>query len=226
MTLRALLILLLLVACGRPLTETETAFVRSLQGDQLDTSRVRLIEGAPVAAVTFRRKARPRVACRERILPPIKDEIITSKPAAVTLFNRVFVVRDWYLADYLDAYPERLVLLEAMLFAHEMTHVWQWQNRARTGYSPMQAAVEHGSIDDPYLFDLDTSSDFLSYGFEQQGAIVEEYVCCRALAPGAARTRRLHDMLSGAFPVSELPKLRESDVYLPWPGAELDGICS
>lgn len=226
MTLRAILILLLLAACGRPLTETETAFVRSLQGDQLDTSRVRLVEGAPVAAVTFRRKARPRVACRERILPPIKDEIITSKPAAVTLFNRIFVVRDWYLVDYLDAYPERLVLVEAMLFAHEMTHVWQWQNRARTGYSPMQAAAEHGSIDDPYLFDLDTSPDFLSYGFEQQGAIVEEYVCCRALAPEAARTRRLHDMLSGAFPVSELPKMRESDVYLPWRGAELDGICS
>lgn len=23
-----------------------------------------------------------------------------------------------------------------MLFAHEMTHVWQWQNRDRTGYTP------------------------------------------------------------------------------------------
>ena len=226
MILRLFLILVLLCSCGRPLTETEEAFIQGLQGEQLDTSRVRLVKGAPVAAVTFRRKARPRVACRERIMPPIKEEIVTSKPAAVTLFNRVYFVKNWYLDDYLRDYPERLYLVESMLLAHEMTHVWQWQNRARTGYSPMRAAAEHGSVDDPYLFDLDEAPDFLSYGFEQQGAIVEEYVCCRALAPDAARSKRLHTMLSGAFPVSDLPTVRESDVYLPWRGAELEGICS
>jgi hypothetical protein len=127
----------------------------------------------------------------------------------------------------LQDYPERLNLVQSMLLAHELTHVWQWQNRARTGYSPWRAAAEHGRIDDPYLFDLDSSPDFLSYGFEQQGAIVEEYVCCRALAPDAARTKRLHRMLKDAFPVTDLPGARrESDVYLPWRGAELDGICN
>lgn len=226
MILRLFIILILLTACGRPLTETEEAFVRGLQGDQLDTSRIRLIKGAPVAAVTFRRKARPRVACRERIMPPIKEEVVTSKPAAVTLFNRVYFVKNWYLDDYLRDYPERLYLVESMLLAHEVTHVWQWQNRVRTGYTPMHAAAEHGNVDDPYLFDLDEAPDFLSYGFEQQGAIVEEYVCCRALAPDAARTKRLHSMLSDTFPVSDLPRARESDVFLPWSGAELDGICS
>lgn len=226
MILRAFLILILLCSCGRPLTETEDAFARALQGNQLDTSRVRLIEGAPVAAVTFRRKPRPRVACRERILPEIKDEVVTSKPAAVTLFNRVYFVKKWYLEDYLRDYPERLYLVESMLLAHELTHVWQWQNRARTGYTPMRAAAEHGSVEDPYLFDLDGAPEFLSYGFEQQGAIVEEYVCCRALAPDAPRTKRLHNMLSGAFPVSDLPPAREHDVFLPWRGAELGGICS
>jgi len=227
MILRVFLILVVLTGCGRPLTETETRFAESLQGAQLDTDRVRLVEGAPVAAVTFRRKARPRLACRERILPPIKDEIVTSKPAAVTLFNRVYFARDWYLDDYFPGYPDRVHLIAAMLLAHELTHVWQWQNRARTGYSPMRAAAEHGSIDDPYLFDLEGAPDFLSYGFEQQGAIVEEYVCCRALAPDAARTLRLHSMLKGAFPVSDLPGAqRESDVHLPWKGAELKGICS
>lgn len=226
MILRLLLILILLTSCGRPLTETEKAFVRGLQGNQLDTARIRIVKGAPVAAVTFRRNARPRVACRERIMPPIREKVVTSKPAAVTLFNSVYFVRNWYLEDYLRDYPERLYLVESMLLAHEMTHVWQWQNRARTGYTPMHAAAEHGSIDDPYLFDLDGAPDFLSYGFEQQGAIVEEYVCCRALAPNAARTKRLHTMLSGAFPVSDLPPARESDVFLPWRGAELGGICS
>ncbi|MEY8831383.1 hypothetical protein AB9K34_23680 [Sedimentitalea sp. XS_ASV28] len=226
MILRLFLILALVSSCGRPLTETEAAFIRGLQGEELDTSRVRIVRGAPVAAVTFRRKARPRVACRERILPPVKEEIVTTKPAAVALFNHVYFVKDWYLDDYMRDYPERLYLVQSMLLAHEMTHVWQWQNRARTGYSPLRAAAEHGSVDDPYLFELNDVPDFLSYGYEQQGAIVEEYVCCRALAPDAARTRRLHDMLSGAFPVSDLPASRESDVYLPWRDAELAGICS
>jgi hypothetical protein len=227
MMLRLFLILVLLSGCGRPLTESEATFARTLKGEQLNTSRVRLVEGAPVSAVTFQRKARPRLACRERILPPVKEEIVTSTPAAVTLFNRVYFARKWYLDDYLQDYPERLNLVQSMLLAHELTHVWQWQNRARTGYSPWRAAAEHGRIDDPYLFDLDSSPDFLSYGFEQQGAIVEEYVCCRALAPDAARTKRLHRMLKDAFPVTDLPGARrESDVYLPWRGAELDGICN
>lgn len=228
--LRALLCLALvglvaLVGCGRPLTPTEIAFANRLQGGAMDLSRVRLVEGAPLAPVTFRRKARPRVSCRERIMPPPKDEIVTAKPAAVTLFNRILFTRDWYLENYAPDYPDRLYLVEAMLFAHEMTHVWQWQNRARTGYSPLRAASEHGSGSDPYLFDLASTADFLDFGYEQQGAIVEEYVCCRAVAPQAARTKRLHHMLRGAFPVADLPHSRESDVLLPWRGVDLAGIC-
>lgn len=226
MILRAVLILLLLAGCGRPLTETERSFASRLQGDALDLDRVRLVRGAPVGSITFQRKPRPRLTCRERILPPAKGEIVTSSPAAVTLFNRIFFSRDWYTGNYLPAYPERMYLSEAMLLAHELTHVWQWQNRERTGYTPLLAAAEHRRSEDPYLFELDSAPEFLSYGYEQQGAIVEEYVCCRALAPDAARTRRLHRMLRGVFPVADLPGTRrESDVYLPWKDAELAGIC-
>ncbi|MDP5217876.1 hypothetical protein Q5Y75_11660 [Ruegeria sp. 2205SS24-7] len=225
MFLRLLVILFLVAACGRPLTETEKDFAARIHGDALDLDRVRLVEGAPVGSVTFQRKPRPRVTCRERILPPVKEEIVTSKPAAVALFNHVLFTRDWYLEDYAQEYPDRLHLVQAMLFAHELTHVWQWQNRRKTGYHPLRAAAEHGRTNDPYLFDLDETPNFLDYGFEQQGTIVEEYVCCRALAPDAARTARLHKMLSAAFPVSDLPKVRESDVYLPWDGVEIEGIC-
>ena len=225
MILRAFLIAVLLSGCGRRLTGTEVEFASRIHGAALDLAQVRLVEGAPVGNVTFKRKARPRVSCRERILPPPKEEIVTTKPAAVTLFNTVYFARDWYVKNYLPAYPERLYLIEAMLLAHELTHVWQWQNRARTGYHPLRAAAEHGNSDDPYLFDLDGAPAFLRYGYEQQGAIVEEYVCCRALAPEAARTKRLHAMLKGAFPVSDLPQSRESEVYLPWNQAELRGIC-
>lgn len=226
MILRVLVFILLFVsACGRPLTESEMAFAAKIQGDELDLSRVRLVEGAPVGSITFKRKPRPRVTCRERILPPAKEEIVTAKPAAVALFNKVFFTKDWYLENYLPDYPDRIYLIESMLFAHELTHVWQWQNRDKTGYHPLRAAAEHTQSDDPYLFDLDNSADFLSYGYEQQASIVEEYVCCRALAPKAPRTKRLQTMLTGAFPVSELPQSRESDVYLPWKDADLTGIC-
>lgn len=222
---RLFLILLLVAACGRPLTDTERAFAARIQGAELDLDRVRLAAGAPLGSVTFRHVPRPRVTCRERILPPVKAEIVTASPAAVTLFNTVLFTNDWYLDNYVPDYPDKLHLIEAMLLAHELTHVWQWQNRDKTGYHPLEAAAEHGRSDDPYLFDLRTAPNFLDYGYEQQGAIVEEYVCCRALAPTAPRTRRLHDMLRAAMPVSDLPQSRESDVFLPWKGVTLPGIC-
>lgn len=228
MILRAFVTLLLLGACGRALTESEMAFATVIQGDQVAQSRVRLVEGAPLSSVTYRRKARPRVSCRERIFPPSKDEIVTVTPAAMTLFNKVLFSKDWYVDDYLPDFPNRLYLVQAMLFAHELTHVWQWQNRDRTRYHPLRAVVEQINNDDPYLFNLAEAPDFLDYGYEQQGAIVEEYICCRALAPSAARTDRLHSMLKGAFPVADLPRdgEREWDVYLPWKGADLKGICT
>lgn len=220
-----LLSLLVLAACGRPLTEQERALAAQIQGSSLDAGRVRLVEGSPAAAVTFRRQPRPRTSCREKILPPVEAEVVTVTPAAVVLFNRIFFSRDWYLDDYVPEYPEKLHLIEAMLLAHELTHIWQWQNRKTTGYHPLKAAAEHSASPDPYLFDLETKSAFLDFGYEQQGAIIEEYVCCRALAPKAPRTKRLHTMISGAMPLSPLPQSREHDVYLPWRGVELPGIC-
>ncbi|MEL6099954.1 MAG: hypothetical protein AAFV87_06120 [Pseudomonadota bacterium] len=225
MRLFLIALLVVLTACGRPMTEAEKAFASTIQGDALDTGRVRLIDGAPTRAVTFRRPARPRTTCRERILPPPEDEIVTSKPAAVAIWNRVLFDRDWYLDDYLPDYPDEIGLIAAMLLAHELTHIWQWQNRARTGYSPLRAATEHRFDDDPYLFDLTREPRFLDYGFEQQGAIVEEFVCCRALAPQADRTKRLHALIAQEMPVAPLPQSRTSDVRLPWKGVELKGIC-
>ncbi|MGV6847007.1 MAG: hypothetical protein ACWA5A_01380 [Marinibacterium sp.] len=220
------LVAVVLTGCGRPLTGTEAAFAAQIHGDTLNASRVRLVDGALVGEITFVRKPRPRLTCRERLLPPAKEELVTVRPAAVTLFNRIFFSKDWYLDDYAPGYPDRLHIVEAMLLAHELTHVWQWQNRKLTGYHPLKAAVEHQQSDDPYLFDFSTPRNFLSYGYEQQGTIVEEYVCCRSLAPKAARTKRLHEMLSAVFDVAPLPESgRERDVYLPWKGAKIGGIC-
>ena len=103
--------------------------------------------------------------------------------------------------------------------------IWQWQNRKTTGYNPLRAASEHSAGGDPYLFDIATEPQFSDFGFEQQGAIVEEFVCCRALAPQAPRTKRLHKLVASAMPVAALPQSRQHDVRLPWDGVELNGIC-
>lgn len=223
---RALVLLLLLASCGRPLTDNEQAFAHTLTGDTLNFASVRLHDGAPSRAVTMTRKARPRTTCRERILPPEKvGEVITTKPAAIAAFNTVLFDKDWYLDDYLPDYPDKVSLIAAMIFSHELTHVWQWQNRATTGYNPLRAALEHGGMADPYLFDLQAEPKFNDFAFEQQGAIVEEFVCCRALAPEASRTKRLHALISQAMPVEPLPQSRAYAVRMPWDGVELNGIC-
>ncbi len=222
----ALLLLLILAACGRPLTVTERAFAQGIHGPTLDYDRVRLHDGAPTRAVTFDRKPRPRTTCREQIFPPPPpDETrITTKPAAVAIYNRVLFDKDWYLDDYLPDYPDRIGLVAAMLFAHELTHVWQWQNRRTTGYSPLRAAYEHQVSDDPYLFEL-KDRRFLDFGFEQQGSIVEELVCCRALNPAGQRTQRLHALVRQVMPVAPLPQSPAYDVGLPWDGVDLETIC-
>lgn len=207
------------------MTENEVAFARVIHGETLDVERVRIIHGAPTRAVTFRREPRPRTTCRERIFPPATTEIVTSKPAAVAIYNHLFFDKDWYLDDYLPDYPDRVGLVAAMLFAHEIVHAWQWQNRTDTGFSPMRAAFEHRGVADPYLFDLAPDRKFNDFGYEQQGSIMEEYVCCRALDPTAARTERLHALISGAMPVQPLPSSRPFAVGLPWDGVQVDGIC-
>lgn len=216
-------LLIALSACGRPLTQAERAFMADLQGESFDATRARLHDGALVGSVTFQRKARPRLACRERIFPPAREEVITTRPAAVALFNHVFFTRPFYTENYMQGYPDELNLYAAMLFAHEATHIWQWQNRAETGYHPLKAAAEHSASDDPYLFDPDTQARLLDHPYEQQAVVVEEYVCCAALDPDAPRTARLEELLRDAFPMGRL-HIPEK-VILPWDGAETRGIC-
>ncbi|MFK7940140.1 MAG: hypothetical protein AB8B82_12220 [Roseovarius sp.] len=205
------------------MTEAETQFAQSIHGDTLDTQRIRFVDGALVGSVTFQRQKRPRLACRERIFPEPKDELVTVGPAAVALHNKIFFTRRYFLTDYMADYPEQIDLYSAMLFAHEITHIWQWQNRAVTGYTPLRAGREHVNSDDPYLFDISTKTNFLDYGYEQQAGIVEEYICCATLDPKAPRTQRLEQMLRGAFPMSKLAIT--DNVVLPWDKAETRGIC-
>lgn len=222
-----ILVLLVLSGCGRPLTSNEIAFSDTLFGAHVDTDRVRFVKGHFAQSYTFQYQARPRVTCTERIYPPsqTQTDTITTSPGAIALFNKVFYRTNLFLEDYGYAVQGRGNLYALMLFAHEMTHVWQWQNRKRTGYHPLRAAREHKPGHDPYLFELGSQPDFLSFPYEQQASIVEEYVCCRALAPKAARTQRLHDMLGRAMPVAQLSQIAPDHAFVPWKDVQTRGIC-
>ncbi|SPJ23646.1 hypothetical protein [Palleronia abyssalis] len=194
------LLLLLLSACAaRPLTQAERAFAATVHGPTLDVTRVRIVGRNPLYQFRQIRDPRPPLTCRERIRPPEIGPIET-RVAATVLFNRAFFARPFYLDDYMAEYPQAMNLYDAMLLAHELTHVWQWQNRARTGYSPFKAAGEHGPGIDPYLFDLPEDAVFSDFGYEQQGGLVEEFVCCRTLDPEGPRTKRLYNLLNPVFP--------------------------
>lgn len=218
-----LLSLLLVLSCGRPLTDAEASFAKQIHGDSIDPKRVRFVNGALVGSVTYKRQKRPRLACRERIFPEPKSEVVTVGPAAVALHNKVFYTKPYFLRDFMQNYPQEMDLYAAMIFAHEVTHVWQWQNRRQTGYSPLRAGNEHVQSEDPYLFELTTDTNLLDYGYEQQAGIVEEYVCCATLDPQAPRTKRLEAMLKGAFPMGQLTI--PDKVTLPWDEAQTKGIC-
>jgi len=219
--------LFLLVSCGRPLTTGEQEFAATLFGPEFDPGPVRVASFNGVDGFTTTRPKRPRVACRERIWPEPKTDTVSVGTAAFVLFNQINISSEIYFDDYMSAWPETFSLPAAMLIAHEMTHIWQWQNRARTGYHPLKAAQEHKPGTDPYLLEFTADSRFLDFPYEQQGAIVEEYVCCRSLDPQGSRTQRLHKMLKATFPVEALDHhLNPRRVKLPWDGAKVRGICS
>jgi len=223
---RWLILFLVLAACGRPLSEAERVFMSGIQPG-LDTDRIRIVENPLVGLRVTTIPTRPRNTCRELILPPATGPTVETRTAGAVLFQNVMVAPDYYLEDYLSGYPERVNLVAAMYFAHEMTHIWQWQNRDVTGYHPLRAAAEQWVSDDPYLFDPDEDRSLLDYGYEQQASLVSEYVCCRALDPEGARTQRLEGILAPLMQITPAAAQTSApEILLPWAGAELDGICS
>lgn len=221
--MRALFILLfLLAACGRPLTGPETELAARLFGDSLNPAPVRLYRNGFVGMTEHRYATRPRTTCRERLAPPATGPYETGRFAGVAFANRIHLRPDVHRRDFARNDQGGVTLAAAMFLAHELTHVWQWQNRARTGFTPWRAGAEHQPGVDPYLFDADSTPRFLDYPFEQQASLVEEYVCCAVLDPAGARTARLRALLAQEMAPEALPV---GAVTLPWDGVERRGIC-
>lgn len=224
--MRLILALFLLAACGRTITDSEGRFIGELMGPTLKTSEIRMIEAGFIGTTTRLFAARPQVTCRERIAPPPSGPTVRSRTIGAVAWDHVLTTPDWTIPNYASGYPARINLVAAMYFAHEMTHIWQWQNRDLTGYSPLRGLSEHQPGVDPYLFDPDEEITFLDMGYEQQASLVEEFVCCRALAPDAARTQRLYTVLAQVMPVQHPTQTpRPDEVLGVHESADLTGIC-
>lgn len=74
-----------------------------------------------------------------------------------------------------NAPEEASTLGERAHLAHELVHVWQYCALKRTGLELLASRF--------YRYRLDPSRVFLSYGYEQQAAIVEDFTRLKEGAP-------------------------------------------
>ncbi len=207
--LLALLALAALAACARPLTPSETLVARSLFGESLDTSAVTVTAGIGALPLPqARSRAGPEIG-EAREAP---DDLCVRKrstrrywtwPAAFVLRDEIFFSYDFYLADSFRGFPESVPYPTALIMAHELVHVWQWQNRARTGYTVRGSAGETVENVDPYWFAVDRDAEFLTYGYEQQGAIMQDFVCYALFDSQDPKLDELAAILRPVLPVDD-----------------------
>lgn len=203
-----LVLCLILAGCGgRALAPGERAFAADVFGPGLDLDRVRVSRGAGVT--TRERTQEP---------PPIIDEITPEPglcdrvapdppegpPPAWALYNRLHVVGEYYREDMMPNWPDRVLIPQVFLLAHELVHVWQWQNRRVTGYRPAKAALESVLNRDPYFYVPDEGGGFLEYGFEQQASLLEDYFCYAVFDPKNPRRAKLRGILEPYFGMDEI----------------------
>jgi hypothetical protein len=216
----ALAALAVSASCTRSLTDNEAAFTHALCGDTIDTDAIEVLAGAgitPLPYVTPQQKAARAEAAKA---PPRKapEDICVRKPsprkyawswpAAFVLENNVYLAYRYYAKDaFAGVYDGRVPYPQTLLMAHELVHVWQWQNRELTDYTPEKSGSESVKSRDPYYWVGEAGREFLSYGYEQQAAIIEDFVCYALLDPEDAKLGEIADILRPVLPVDQF--LRE-----------------
>ncbi|MGR3343850.1 MAG: hypothetical protein ACU0DI_11600, partial [Paracoccaceae bacterium] len=125
-------------------------------------------------------------------------------PPAFAAYQTMHVTRRFYAPDMAAGWPDAAPLPEALILVYELAHVWQWQNRARTRYAPLRAALESLFNTDPYYYDPADDKSFLQYGYEQQAALIEDYLCFALVDADAPRRAELRAILAPHFPIARL----------------------
>lgn len=196
-------------ACTRPLTPSERAFAADVIGPDLDAGEVRLARGLGLSAPEKQPERAARLLPVAR--PPIEGlcdrdapEPQEGPPPAFALWNRIHVAEDFYRPEMAPAWPRAALFPEALILAHELVHAWQWQNRARTGYTPARAALESWISRDPYFYKPEAELRFADFGYEQQASLVEDYLCYGLYDPANPRRDALRRILAPHFPLDRL----------------------
>lgn len=191
-----------LAGCARPLTSTEEAFAQDLFGPSLETSKVKVAQGLGVMPLYRTVPNRiTLVTATDQACVRTPQPRGAQPPQAFALGNRLHFDSQMYSSDMVLQWPERLRIPQTLILAHELTHVWQWQNRKRTGYSPARAVAESWQLADPYFSDGEAA--FFNFGYEQQAAIVEDYVCFTFANPTHPRQAELRAILEPVLPVAD-----------------------
>lgn len=212
------LILLALAACSRGLTPHETEVAQSLFGPSLDTAPIRVMTGigvtplprprpepATTAAATSAdaAPAAPRKAPAGICTRTQRASRVIDWPAAFVIDDKIYFNHRYYAADAFVGLPGSVLYPTALVMGHELVHVWQWQNRDLTGFSTRTAGAESLAQVDPYYFEPDRDAEFLTFGYEQQGAIVQDFLCYAWLAPTDPKLAELTALLRPVFPVDD-----------------------
>lgn len=213
--------LLLLAACARPLSDNEDAFAAALFGNSLNRDAVTVRAGIGVLPLP---PAKPDTAADSNAPRParaVPDGFCTRVPspstgprwpAAFVLWDDVFFSYKYYKADTFAGWPNSVPLPQFLIMSHELVHVWQWQNRDQTQYRPSRSAAEAGIGIDPYYWQIEPGREFLSYGFEQQAAMVEDYLCYRLFERENPRLRDLHAIIDPVLPLAGLERFLAQEV--------------
>jgi len=139
------------------------------------------------------------------------DEVLTLIPSlfgadAIAIGNKII------FENYLMDFSTSIFDSDRWLMAHELVHVWQWQNRERLDYSFSKVVSEHIEYGDGvYDYVLISGKRFTEYRFEQQGSIVQCYAQLRQTMPNSPITKEHEKLIRSEFPLDEILKILGSD---------------
>lgn len=133
----------------RRLTPGEVDLAKTVFGDSIDYSAVRVHD--------------------HRLMPPGLQE----KTCAMALGNELSFPGDTHNADF----SQESDIRKQSVFIHEMTHVWQHQNKVVSLPVAWAKEMLRHKFDyaKSYPYALDAAKDLTDYRFEQQAAIVQDY---------------------------------------------------
>ncbi|MDA8243878.1 MAG: hypothetical protein M0025_07130 [Elusimicrobia bacterium] len=131
---------------GRPLNDTELEAARSIYGDKIDYSKVRIITGKDMT---------------------LWGRILTHGGAAVTWGNTIYYPNENGVSVY---NPETMTDWNV----HEMTHVYQYQKDGWS-YAAKSVIEQLRKGQGAYSYQLEPGKPFNKYGIEQQARMVQDY---------------------------------------------------